>query len=62
MVDVARGSRVAVTYGMENTWGELDTDATLYELRVTGIGVSLSKDSFQSNELRSDRQISDLRH
>lgn len=62
MTDVARGSRVAVTYGMENTWGELDTDATLYQLRVTGIGVNLTKDSFQSNELRSDRQIADLRH
>jgi hypothetical protein len=62
MVDVARGSRVAVTYGMESVWGELDTAATLYELRVTGIGVTLSKDSFQSQELRSDRQIADLRH
>lgn len=62
MTTVARGSRVAVTYGMEATWGELDTDATLYELRVTGIGVNLTKDSFQSQELRSDRQIADLRH
>ena len=62
MVDVARGSRLAVTYGMENTWGELDSDASIYQLRVTSMGVNLTKDSFQSNELRSDRQISDLRH
>lgn len=62
MVDVARGSRLAVTYGMENTWGDLDTAASVYNLRVTSMGVNLSKDSFQSNELRSDRQISDLRH
>lgn len=62
MVDVARGSRVGLTYGMETTWGELDTAATVYELRTTGTTVSLSKDSFQSNELRSDRQIADLRH
>lgn len=62
MVDIASGSRLAVTYGMEETWGELDTDATLYELRVTGNTVNLTKDSFQSQELRSDRQIADLRH
>lgn len=62
MVDVARGSRVDVTYGMEAVWGELDTTAQPYDLRTTGIGVTLSKDSFQSNELRSDRQIADLRH
>ena len=48
MVDIASGSRLAVTYGMEETWGDLDTDATLYELRVTGNAVNLTKDSFQS--------------
>jgi hypothetical protein len=62
MTDVARGSRVGVTYAMEDTWGSIPTDGVAYELRVTGVGVNLSKDSFQSNELRSDRQISDLRH
>jgi hypothetical protein len=62
MVDVARGSRVGVTYAMEDTWTSLATVYTAYELRVTGIGVNLSKDSFQSQELRSDRHISDLRH
>ena len=62
MVDVARGSRLGTTYAMEDTWGSLPTAYVPYNLRVTGVGVSLSKDSFQSNELRSDRQISDLRH
>jgi len=62
MVDVARGSRVGVTYAMEDSWGSVATDGTAYELRVTGIGVNLTKDSFQSNELRSDRHIADLRH
>jgi hypothetical protein len=62
MVDVARGSRLGTTYAMEDSWGSLATAYTAYNLRVTGVGVSLSKDSFQSNELRSDRQISDLRH
>jgi hypothetical protein len=62
MVDVASGSRVGVTYAMEGSWASEDTLSTVYELRVTGVGVNLTKDSFQSNELRSDRQISDLRH
>lgn len=62
MTTVARGSRVDVTYAMEDTWASLATAYTAYNLRLTGIGVTLSKDSFQSQELRSDRQIADLRH
>lgn len=62
MVDVARGSRVGVTYAMEDSWATLPTTHVPKDLRVTGIGVNLTKDSFQSNELRSDRQIADLRH
>jgi hypothetical protein len=62
MVDVARGSRLDVVYAMEDSWATLPTVPTPYNLRVTGIGVNLSKDSFQSQELRSDRQIADLRH
>jgi hypothetical protein len=62
MTTVARGSRVGVIYAMEDSWASLPTVPTPYNLRVTGIGVNLNKDSFQSQELRSDRQISDLRH
>jgi len=62
MTTVARGSRVGVSYAMEGAWASLDTAYTAYDLRVTGVSVTLSKDSFESNELRSDRQISDLRH
>jgi len=40
MTDVARGSRVGVTYAMEDTWGSLATDQSAYDLRVTGIGVN----------------------
>jgi hypothetical protein len=62
MVDVARGSQIGVSYAMEDSWASLPTVHNAYNLRVTGIGVNLQKDSFQSNELRRDRQISDLRH
>jgi len=62
MTDVASGSRLAVTYAMEDSWASLPTANSAYVLRVTGVGVNLTKDSFQSQELRSDRQIADLRH
>lgn len=62
MVDVARGSRLNVSYAMEDSWASLPTAYTAYNLRLTDMGVNLTKDSFQSNELRSDRHIADLRH
>jgi len=62
MTTVARGSRVGLSYAMEDTWASLPSAPVPYQLRATGTSVNLSKDSFQSNELRSDRQIADLRH
>jgi hypothetical protein len=62
MVDVARGSRLNVSYAMEDSWASLPTIYTAYNLRLTDMGVNLTKDSFQSNELRADRHIADLRH
>lgn len=62
MTDVASGSRLGVTYAMEDSWASLPTVPVPYNLRVTGNTVNLTKDSFQSQELRSDRQIADLRH
>ena len=61
-ITTARGSRLSVIYAMEDCWSSLPTTPVPYNLRVTGFGVQLSKDSFQSEELRSDRQVSDLRH
>ena len=61
-INTARGSRLAVIYAMEDSWTSLPTTPTPYNLRVTGFGVQLAKDAFESEELRSDRQVSDLRH
>src|SRR6056297_120376 len=58
----ARGSRFQASYALEDSWSSLGTGYTVYNLRVTGFGLQLEKDSFQSEELRSDRQIVDLRH
>lgn len=61
-ITTARGSRLAAIYAMEDSWASLPSSVVAYNLRITGFGVQLSKDSFQSEELRSDRQIADLRH
>lgn len=59
---VALGSRLEVVYAMEDSWSVLPSSYNVYDFRVTGFGVQLEKDSFESEEIRSDRQTVDLRH
>ncbi len=63
-ITAAVGSQFQASYAVEDAscWGSLPSSYTVYNLRVTGFGIQLGKDSFQSAELRSDRQISDFRH
>ena len=58
---VARGSSAEFLYAMEDSWAVLPGTPTVYKLRTTGFNVNLSKDTFTSNELRSDRQLAELR-
>jgi hypothetical protein len=60
-VSIARGSNLECLYAVEDSWGVLPSSPTVYNLRVTGFGVNMSRDSFTSNELRSDRQTADHR-
>jgi hypothetical protein len=57
----AQGSRHSLSYVMETTYGVTPNTPTMKQLRHTSAALALSKDSFQSNEIRSDRQISDFR-
>jgi len=59
---VALGSRLEVVYAMEDSWSVLPSSYSVYDFRVTGFGIQLEKDSFESEEIRSDRQTTDLRH
>ena len=61
-ITTAQGSRYQAVYAVEDSWAELPTTPVPYNLRTTGFGLQLSKNSFQSEEIRSDRQISDMRH
>lgn len=58
----ATGGFHGLRYVPEVTFGTTPSTPAMVALRHTECSLVLSKDSFQSNELRSDRQISDLRH
>jgi hypothetical protein len=54
---------VTLAYGVESTFGVAATaGGTSKFLRRVSSGLSLNKESFQSNEVRNDLEISDLRH
>lgn len=56
------GSRFQATYAVEDSWGVLPSSYDVYNLRVTDFGVNLNRDTFESDEIRNDRQNADLRH
>lgn len=59
---VAKGTAKVIAYKKETTWGAL-AGATLGKQirRVTG-NFNLTKDTYESNEMRTDRQLADYRH
>jgi hypothetical protein len=57
MSNFASGSSAGVRYVPEVTYGTTPTTPSMVELRYTSCSMQLTKDSFQSAELRSDRQI-----
>lgn len=58
---MANGSRHSLYAVEEETYGVTPTDPTLDTVRITGTTLGLTKDSLQSSEIRSDRQIADFR-
>jgi hypothetical protein len=58
----AANARHQVAYVPEVTFGVTPTTPSMILLRNTGVTVNLSKETFRSNEIRSDRQIVDFRH
>lgn len=59
---LATGGFHGLSYVAETVMGTTPGTPTMKALRHTSCSLGLSKDSFQSNELRADRQIVDLRH
>src|SRR3990172_532509 len=59
---MADGSRHSLHYIVESVYGTCPATPAFTPIRHRGISGGLSKDTFQSETLRSDRQIEDLRH
>jgi len=58
---MADGSRHSLYVVEESAWGVTPATPALELVRITGTTLGLSRDSLQSEEIRSDRQISDFR-
>lgn len=62
MPDIGSGSRVRMCYVEEVTQGTTPTTPTMLVLRTTGRNINVKKATLETAEVRSDRQISDVRH
>lgn len=62
MTTFATGGFHGLRFVKEDDFGVTPMDPQMRSLRHTSCSLVLSKESFQSQELRSDAQISDLRH
>lgn len=62
MSSFASGSSHGLRYIKETVFGITPAAPAMKALRHTSCSIALNKDSFQSDELRRDAQISDLRH
>jgi hypothetical protein len=58
----ASGVFKQVTYKVETTYGALPTATAAQALRRVTSGLDLTKDTYQSNEIRPDFQLADFRH
>lgn len=59
---LATGSKYEASYIAEVDYGVTPNTPAMRKMRVTGDTLKLAKESFLSNELRSDREITDFRH
>lgn len=58
----AKGTGHSLRYAVEKDFGIAPPDGVMREFRMTSCSIVLNKNSFQSNEIRRDAQIADLRH
>lgn len=55
----ATGNRMGIFAVEESNWGQTPANPTFQELRYTGEGISYSIENVTSDEIRSDRMVSD---
>lgn len=59
---LAAGLAKQVTYKVESAYGTIPAAASAQSLRRVSSSLDLSKDTYASNEIRTDLQVSDFRH
>lgn len=59
---IGKGAAKVVAYKKESTWGTLAGAASAKQLRRVTASFNLIKDAYESNEIRTDRQVADYRH
>lgn len=59
---ISKGTAKQVGYKKETTWGTLAGAASGKLLRRVTASFNLAKETYESNEIRTDRQVADFRH
>lgn len=59
---IAKGVSKKVAYKKESTWGTLPGDTGAKYLRRVTATFNLTKETYESNEIRTDYQVADMRH
>lgn len=59
---IATGVAKQVKYKVESTWGTVPSAASSQLLRRVSSDIDLRKDTYESNEIRTDYQVADMRH
>lgn len=59
---ISKGTAKQVCYKKESVWGTLAGAASGKQLRRVTASFNLMKDAYESNEIRTDRQVADYRH
>lgn len=59
---IAKGVAKVVAYKKETNWGELAGTGSGKQLRRVTSNFNLTKESYESNEIRTDYQVVDMRH
>ena len=59
---IAQGVKKVVSYKKQTGLGSPASGSGGQELRRVTSTINLTKDTYQSNEIRSDQQIADFRH
>ena len=59
---IAKGVSNIVAYKKEATWGTLAGAADAKQIRRVTANFNLTKEAYESNEIRTDYQVADMRH